>query len=111
MPETRHTMNAYAFAKMKEGAFFINTGRGALVDDSALYDALKSGKLASAASDVFDPEPPLPDNKLFTLENFICTPHWGSDTIETIQKVGVITAQATVDVVCKGIDPVNYVNT
>jgi D-3-phosphoglycerate dehydrogenase len=108
--ETNHIINAETISKMKDGAFFINTGRGPLVDESALYEALASGKLAGAAADVFEIEPPQADNKLFTLDNFICTPHWGSDTIETIKLVGEITAQATVDVVCKGKDPVNYVN-
>jgi D-3-phosphoglycerate dehydrogenase / 2-oxoglutarate reductase len=109
-PDTRKTIGAAVFSKMKDGAFFINTGRGAIVDEDALYEALSSGKLAGAAADVFDPEPPLADNRLFTLENFICTPHWGSDTIETIRLVGKITAQAAVDVVCAGIDPENYLN-
>lgn len=108
--ETNHIINAETISKMKDGAFFINTGRGPLVDENALYEALASGKLAGAAADVFEIEPPQADNKLFTLDNFICTPHWGSDTIETIKLVGEITAQATVDVVCQGKDPVNYVN-
>lgn len=110
MEETNHIINANTISTMKDGAFFINTSRGSLVDENALYEALISKKLAGAAIDVFEVEPALVDNKLFTLDNFICTPHWGSDTIETIQMVGDITAQATVDVVCKGKDPVNYVN-
>lgn len=108
--ETNHIINSNTISKMKDGAFFINTSRGALVDENALYEALVSGKLAGAACDVFEIEPAIPDNKLFTLDNFICTPHWGSDTIETIQMVGEITAQATIDVVCKGKNPINYVN-
>lgn len=110
MEETNHIINANTISKMKDGAFFINTSRGSLVDENALYNALVSGKLSGAAIDVFEIEPALADNKLFTLANFICTPHWGSDTIETIQLVGEITAQATIDIVCKGKDPVNYVN-
>ncbi len=110
LEETRHIINSGTISKMKEGAFFINTSRGALVDENALYEALASGKLSGAAADVFETEPVPEDNRLLSLDNFICTPHWGSDTIETIQMVGKITAQATVDVVCKGLDPVNYVN-
>ncbi len=110
MEETNHIINAGTISKMKDGAFFINTSRGSLVDEDALYEALINQKLAGAASDVFETEPPLSDNKLFTLDNFICTPHWGSDTLETIKMVGEITAKATVDVVCNGRDPENYVN-
>ncbi|MDF2984774.1 MAG: phosphoglycerate dehydrogenase [Eubacterium sp.] len=110
MEETNHIINAGTISRMKDGAFFINTSRGALVDEEALYEALANKKLSGAAVDVFEIEPAMPDNKLFTLDNFICTPHWGSDTIETIQMVGEITAKATVDVVCKGKDPENYVN-
>lgn len=110
MEETNHIINKNTLSKMKDGAFFINTSRGALVDENALYEALVSGKLLGAAVDVFEMEPALADNKLFKLDNFICTPHWGSDTIETIKMVGEITAKATVDVICYGKDPVNYVN-
>lgn len=106
-PETRKSVGAAVFSRMKDGAFFINTGRGAIVDEDALCEALRSGKLAGAAADVFDPEPPEAGNRLFSLPNFICTPHWGSDTIETIRLVGSITAKATVDVVCAGKDPEN----
>ncbi len=108
--ETNHIINIDTISRMKDGAFFINTSRGALVDEEALYRALADKKLSGAASDVFEIEPARADNKLFTLSNFICTPHWGSDTIETIQMVGEITARATVDVVCRGKDPENYVN-
>lgn len=110
MEETNHIINSETISKMKDGAFFINTSRGALVDENALYEALLSGKLSGAASDVFEIEPVSADNKLLKLDNFICTPHWGSDTIETIQMVGEITAQATIDVICNGKDPINYVN-
>lgn len=110
MEETNHIINSNTISQMKDGAFFINTSRGSLVDENALYEALVTGKLLGAAIDVFEIEPVLADNKLLTLNNFICTPHWGSDTIETIQMVGKITAQATIDIVCKGKAPIYYVN-
>lgn len=73
--ETYHMMNREKFAMMKKDAFFINTSRGALVDEAALYEALRDGVIRRAAIDVFEQEPTSPDNPLFTLDNFICTPH------------------------------------
>lgn len=72
-----------AFAQMKDGAVFINCARGALVDEEALYQALESGKLYAAASDVFVTEPVQPHHKLFDLPNFIGTPHEAGMTLES----------------------------
>lgn len=96
--ETYHIMNDKAFAKMKEGAYFVNTARGVLVDEDALFRALSSNKLCAAASDVFEDEPVTADNALFTLSNFFATPHTAAETYSTYENVGLETALAVLDV-------------
>jgi D-3-phosphoglycerate dehydrogenase len=73
--ETEKVINAESISKMKDGAYLVNTSRGALVDEKALADALKSGKLAGAGLDVLTREPPEKDNPLRGLENIVITPH------------------------------------
>jgi D-3-phosphoglycerate dehydrogenase len=89
---TRNIINAENIAKMKDGARLINCARGGLVDEKALYDALKSGKLAGAAFDVFVEEPAT-NNPLFELENFIATPHLGASTTEAQENVALQVAE------------------
>lgn len=98
LPETYHIMNDEKFGMMKDGAVFINTARGALVDEQALYRALTSGKLASAAIDVYEHEPVDPNNPLLQLPNIITTPHTAAETIEVYHSIGLATAQAVLDV-------------
>lgn len=98
LPETRHMMNDARFAMMKRGAYFINTARGALVDERALYRALESRTIAGAAIDVYESEPVSADNPLFKLDNLITTPHTAAETEETYRRVGLVTAQALLDV-------------
>lgn len=77
MPQTHHFMNAEKFALMKKGAYFVNASRGAVVEESALLDALRNGHLAGAGLDVFEFEPQVPD-ELYEMENVFLTPHIGT---------------------------------
>jgi D-3-phosphoglycerate dehydrogenase len=89
---TRNIIDAAAIARMKDGVRIINCARGGLVDEKALYDGLKSGKLAGAAFDVFVEEPAT-SNPLFELENFIATPHLGASTSEAQENVALQVAE------------------
>jgi D-3-phosphoglycerate dehydrogenase len=107
--DTKHMFNAAAFASMKRGAFFINTSRGGVMDESALLAALQSGHLSGAALDVRETEPPTVRSEFEKLDNVILTPHVGAFTTE---------AQArTFEAVCDDLDrllrgeaAVNFVN-
>lgn len=94
--DSRGMMNADAFAKMKKGAYFINTARGPLVDENALSDALISGKLAGAGVDVLCTEPMTPDCPLLNVPNCFITPH--------IAWAGVETRRRLIKVVAKNIE-------
>lgn len=91
-PETRHIINKETLSMMKPSAFLINTSRGALVDEPALIDALKTGVIAGAALDVQETEPPAADNPLYTMDNVILTPHMGWKGLETRQRLVSILA-------------------
>ncbi|MGZ5547708.1 MAG: D-2-hydroxyacid dehydrogenase [Nitrososphaeraceae archaeon] len=81
-PDTEHMFNEATFSNMKSTAFFINSSRGEIVDENALYSALITKKIAGAALDVFEVEPPT-NLKLMQLPNIICTPHIGAQTLES----------------------------
>ena len=91
--ETRNMLNAERLAKTKKGVRIINCARGGLVDEKALYDALKTRQVAAAALDVFEVEPPPADFALRTLPNIVLTPHLGASTVEAQENVGIEVAQ------------------
>lgn len=91
--ETHYMIGEKQLASMKEGAILVNTARGGIVDEKALYDALVSGHIAAAAMDVVEHEPVTPDHPLLTLDNVIITPHVGMYSKEAINAVGMICAQ------------------
>ncbi len=97
LPETRHLIDAAALAKMKPTARLINCARGGIVDEAALAAALRSKRLAGAALDVFEEEPPPPDHPLLHVDNVVCTPHLGAATAEAQVAVSVAIAEHIVD--------------
>jgi glyoxylate reductase len=107
--ETHHLFNAEAFAKMKPTAVLVNTARGPIVDEAALYAALKTGRIAAAGLDVMDPEPPSPDNPLLTLNNVILLPHIGSASIATRTRMATMAAENAAAAL-RGELPPNLVN-
>src|SRR3989454_4274506 len=101
--ETQNIINAATIATMKDGVRIINCARGGIINEKDLYEALKSGKVAGAAFDVFEEEPVAPNHPLLTLDNFICTPHIGAQTTEAQENVAVGIAEQIVDYFTKGI--------
>jgi len=108
-PETFHLIGAKQFEKMKKTAILINTSRGPIVDNMALYEALKSGKIAYAGLDVTEPEPIPANHPLLTLENVIIAPHIASASVATRTKMGVMAADNLIAGL-KGEMPPNPVN-
>ena len=97
MPETYKLINAERLALMKPTALLINTARGSLVDEDALYEALTTDRLAGAALDVFDPEPPDPRSPLLMLENVVVTPHIAGVSEESSRRMGTQAIQNCID--------------
>ena len=97
-PQTHHLIDAENIAKMKDGAYLINTARGSLVKEEDLIDALRSGKLAGVGLDVFEKEPVTADNPLFAMEGNALAPHAAALSYETNYNGGIICAQSIIDV-------------
>lgn len=97
-PETQHMINAETIGKMKDGAYLINTSRGSLVDEKALYDALVAGKLSGAGLDVYEKEPVTAENPLFSQENDVLAPHVSALSYETNYNGGIICAKSIIQV-------------
>ena len=97
LDSTHHMINAEKLKMMKNTARIINTSRGGVIDEEALYNSLKDGSLAGAALDVFEVEPAT-ENKLITLPNFIATPHIGAQTKEAQQLAANIIAEKIIQI-------------
>ena len=99
--ETANLINKDTIAKMKDGVRIINCARGGIVNEGDVYEALKNGKVAAAAFDVFEKEPP-ENHPLMTLDNFIATPHLGASTAEAQENVATAVAEQIVDYLIAG---------
>ncbi len=96
-PETKHMFNAERFAKMKPTAYLVNTSRGEIIDENALYEALKNNKIAGGALDVFEVEPPT-NKQLLGLPNLVCTPHIGAQTREAQELASTVIAEKVIQI-------------
>lgn len=109
-PETIGMMDAQRLGRMKRGAFLVNTARGGIVDEGALFLLLVEKHLAGAALDVFLPEPPTQQNPLLSLPNVICSPHLSGVSAEAVERMGMMAARNALEVLDGGGDPANAVN-
>ena len=107
-PETKHSISTEQFEMMKDTALIFNCARGGIIDEDALYEALKEGKIGGAGLDVFEEEP-AKDNKLFELDNIVCTPHIAASTKEAQRDAAIIVADEVIEVF-KGEMPRNIIN-
>jgi len=95
--QTRDSFGAREIGLMKEDAVLVNCARGGVVNETALHDALASGRLRAAASDVFATEPPPAEHPLLALPNFLPLPHLGASTAEAQRRAGTDAAQLVID--------------
>jgi phosphoglycerate dehydrogenase-like enzyme len=89
LSSTRHLIGRDVIAAIKPGAILVNTARGPVVDEEALVEGLRSGKLGGAGIDVYDPQPPSPDNPLLQMDQVVLTPHVASFTQEGRLRMGL----------------------
>jgi len=99
--ETRHMIGAEQFAKMKDGVKIINCARGGIIDESALFEAIQSGKVGGAALDVYEQEPPS-RRDLLALDQVLCTPHLGASTQEAQLSVALEAAESIANALLHG---------
>jgi glyoxylate reductase len=109
MKETHHLVNAEKLKLMKKTAYLINNSRGPVIDEKALYEALKNGQIAGAGLDVFEQEPAPMDNPLLKLNNVVVAPHISSASLETRAKMSEMVADNLVSFF-EGKKPPNLVN-
>ena len=107
--ESHYLFNKKTIDLMKPNSYLVNVARGGVVEEDALFNALKSGKLAGAAVDVFEQEPPEKNNKLLSLDNVILSPHLGASTKEAQIQAGTVCSEQ-INKVLKGETPDFWVN-
>ncbi len=108
--ETIGLFNAARLGRMKKGAFIVNTARGGIIDEPALYAALKSGQIAGAGLDVFEEEPTAVNNGLLTLDTVIASPHMAGVTVEAVAAMAIVTAQNILSVLDGDTNRDNVIN-
>jgi D-3-phosphoglycerate dehydrogenase len=96
-PDTKHLINSGTLSLMKSSSILINTSRGELVDEEALYEALTSNRISAAAQDVFSVEPPEANDKLLGLDNFLLTSHTGAFTKEAVERMATVSTRNLLD--------------
>src|SRR6185295_10009594 len=95
--ETHGMIGAAEMGKMKPGVKILNIARGGIYEEQALADALRSGRIAGAAIDVYEKEPPGKDHPLLSLNNVILSPHIGANTVDAQDRVAVTTAEMVLE--------------
>ncbi len=98
--QTYHLIGEKEIQEMKNGAYIVNTSRGSIIDEKALFEALKTGKIAGAAVDVYEKEPP-EDYSFIKLPNVVCTPHIGAQTVEAQRNASLAVATKIVEILKK----------
>jgi D-3-phosphoglycerate dehydrogenase len=96
--ETHHLIDSKRIAAMKDGVYIVNTARGRIIDQTALVDALKSGKIAAAGLDVFEEEPLDPGSPLASMDNVVLTPHLAASSEEAMERMAVQVAEGVIKV-------------